>query len=131
MTEELFSPAAGVAWGIIGAAYTALWVWLAVRLFNRRERWTKWTAAALALAPVLYVLSSGPLTTIAFSTRRGKESLVLPDGTTRVGVTVELSLGTWFPIAYAPLLWASEHEWGDFIFSYWELFPHREAIEGP
>ncbi len=131
MSEELIPKAAWFAWEFVGAAYAAACIWIGVRLFNRRERWTKWTAVAVAITPLLYVLSSGPLTIVAFSTRIRQESVILPDGTTRVGVAGETSLGRWFPIAYAPLLWASEHEWGDPVFWYGELFPNRQAAEEP
>jgi hypothetical protein len=131
MSEELIPEAAWLAWAFVGAAYGAAGLWIGVRLFNRRERWAKWTALALAITPLLYGLSSGPLTIVAFSTRLKQESVMLPDGTTRVGVTGETSLGTWFPIAYAPLLWASEQEWGDLVFGYWEFFPSRLAAVEP
>lgn len=125
MIDELFSPAVYALWALIGAAYSALWLWIGVRYLNRRETWTKWAAVALALSAMLYVLSSGPMATLAFSTRTVPESVVGPDGTTRVGIDVQVSFGNWFPIAYAPLFWASEHDWGDFIYTYWELFPHQ------
>src|SRR5260370_40515376 len=44
---------------ILGAAFTAFAVWLAVRIINRREKWAKRTALALSL-PVCYALSIGP-----------------------------------------------------------------------
>lgn len=45
---------------ILAVAFTALCVWLAVRIINRRERWAKWTLAAVVALPVLYVASFGP-----------------------------------------------------------------------
>jgi hypothetical protein len=44
----------------LAVAFAAFCVWLAVRIFNRRERWAKWTLAAAIGLPVLYVLSFGP-----------------------------------------------------------------------
>jgi hypothetical protein len=45
----------------LAVAFAALCVWLGVRVFNRRERWAKWTAAvALVVAFVVYPLSAGP-----------------------------------------------------------------------
>jgi hypothetical protein len=41
-------------------AFAAFCVWLVVRIVNRRERWTKWTAAGIGV-PVLYFLSVGPV----------------------------------------------------------------------
>lgn len=49
-----------VALGIFGVALAAFCVWLTVRVVNRRERWAKWTAAALVLVLVGYPLSAGP-----------------------------------------------------------------------
>jgi hypothetical protein len=46
---------------IMGVAFAALAVWLAVRIVNRRERWAKWTAVAL----VAYPLSFGPAVWLA------------------------------------------------------------------
>jgi len=44
----------------LAVAFAALCVWLGVRIFNRRERWAKWTLAVVIAMPVLYVLSFGP-----------------------------------------------------------------------
>src|SRR5258708_3223754 len=49
-----------VVFPILAITFTAFCIWLAVRVFNRRERWaTRMLATAIAL-PVLYVLSVGP-----------------------------------------------------------------------
>jgi H+/Cl- antiporter ClcA len=48
--------------GVVCAAFAAFFIWLMVRIINRRERWAKWTAVLLApalISPVLYVLSFG------------------------------------------------------------------------
>lgn len=45
----------------VGVAFAAFYVWLGVRIVNRRERWAKRTALGLLLSPVLYVLSFGPV----------------------------------------------------------------------
>jgi nitrate reductase NapE component len=42
------------------AAFAAFCVWLGVRIANRRERWSKWTAAGLVIALVVYPISFGP-----------------------------------------------------------------------
>jgi hypothetical protein len=44
----------------LGVAFAAFCVWLAVRIFNRRERWAKWTLAAVVGVPTLYIMSFGP-----------------------------------------------------------------------
>jgi hypothetical protein len=45
-------------------AFATFCVWLGVRIFNRRERWAKWTAAGLVAgiiaSPVIYFLAVGP-----------------------------------------------------------------------
>jgi hypothetical protein len=45
---------------LIATAFVATWIWLIVRIVNRRERWAKWTLAAAVGVPVLYVASFGP-----------------------------------------------------------------------
>jgi hypothetical protein len=44
----------------LAVAYAACAVWLTVRIVNRREKWAKRTAIALACLPIVYVLSFGP-----------------------------------------------------------------------
>ncbi len=45
-------PGMAVALAIFGAAFAAFCVWLTVRIVNRRERWAKWLALALAILTV-------------------------------------------------------------------------------
>jgi hypothetical protein len=49
-----------IAIAISAVAIAAFCVWLAVRIFNRRERWAKWSLAVAIWLPLLYVLSFGP-----------------------------------------------------------------------
>jgi hypothetical protein len=51
------------AFGVVVAAFA---VWLIVRMVNRRERWTKWTAVALVVTLFLYPLSTGPVDWLFF-----------------------------------------------------------------
>jgi hypothetical protein len=44
----------------LAIAFAAFCVWLAVRIFNRRERWAKRTLAAAVGLPALYVATFGP-----------------------------------------------------------------------
>jgi hypothetical protein len=44
----------------LAIVFAALCVWLGVRIYNRRERWAKWTLAVIVGVPALYVLSFGP-----------------------------------------------------------------------
>jgi hypothetical protein len=48
-----------LAVSIFGVALVAFYVWLTVRIVNRRGRWAKWTLVVVAI-PSLYVLSFGP-----------------------------------------------------------------------
>jgi hypothetical protein len=131
MSQELIPTAASIAWGAAGALYAAACIWICVRLFNRRERRSKWMALALALAPLLYVFSSGPLSMIAFHARVVHTPTVMPDGSSVVTATSEMELSRWFPIAFAPLFWASEQPAGEVVFSYWMLFPHQRTFAEP
>jgi hypothetical protein len=49
-----------MAFRIIVLTLTAICLWLGVRVYNRRERWAKWTLAAVVCLPVLYIGSFGP-----------------------------------------------------------------------
>lgn len=51
-------------WVLLGTAVLAFSLWLAIRIINRRERWAKRTAVAIALIVVLYPISLGPATTL-------------------------------------------------------------------
>jgi len=53
-----------IALSTLGAAFAAFYVWLAVQLINRRERWAKWLAAGLVFS-VVYPASFGPVCWIA------------------------------------------------------------------
>ena len=120
-----------VAWGVVGVTYAAVCIWLGVRLFNRKERWAKWTALALAMIPALYILSSGPMSMIGFESVVRHTPTVLPDGKTVTRASGETGISTWFPMAYAPLFWATEYAGGGFVFQYWMLFPHHTTFTVP
>ena len=45
---------------VLAVTTAAFCVWLTVRIVNRRERWAKWTLAAVVGVPVLYVAIFGP-----------------------------------------------------------------------
>jgi hypothetical protein len=70
--------------------------------------------------PLLYVLSSGPTQSLAFTYGHVTYD---DDGLGNVGVSVELDQGVWWPKVYAPLMWIAEQSWGDWLCSYWQLFP--------
>jgi hypothetical protein len=128
MNEELIPTVASIAWGTVGALYAAACVWICVRLLNRRERWSKCVALALAVTPLLYVLSSGPISMVAFHSRVVHVPTAMPDGSSVVTATSETELSRWFAIAYAPLFWATEQGAWDVLFSYWMLFPHQRTF---
>jgi hypothetical protein len=70
--------------------------------------------------PLLYVLSSGPSLSFAFTWH---QPTLHDEGDGNLGVTVNLDEGPWWPVVYAPLQWVSEQTWGDWLCRYWELFP--------
>jgi hypothetical protein len=82
----------------------------------------------MAILPVLYALSSGPMKMIAWQRRVTHAPTIRPDGTSGIVATCETDLGEWFPIAYAPLVWAFFGEsWSEPVNWYWELFPILES----
>ena len=62
---------------ILGTVSTAIFVWLALRVFNRRERWAKYALIAYLLVIVGYPLNFGPVTWLA-SRNHLPEFLALP-----------------------------------------------------
>lgn len=94
---------------------------------RRKRDWPVWFGVAMAILPVLYVLSSGPMQTVAF---RGHVTQV-GSAPGPIGVDLNIDPGTWWPRVYAPLLWASDKSWGEPINWYWSLFPIRETIGVP
>jgi hypothetical protein len=52
-------PSMAIALSIFGVTVAAFCLWLAVRVFNRRERWAKWALIGLVLV-LAYPLSFGP-----------------------------------------------------------------------
>ena len=49
----------------LGVAFAAFYIWLAVRIVNRREKWAKWTAVGMAAVLVGYPVSFGPVCWLA------------------------------------------------------------------
>jgi hypothetical protein len=52
-----------------GTISTAIFVWLCLRIFNRRERWAKRALMAYVSVLVIYPLSFGPVTWLAVHDR--------------------------------------------------------------
>jgi hypothetical protein len=48
-----------IALSLLGVAFAAFCVWLTVRIFNRRERWAKWTMVGLVVVFIAYPLGFG------------------------------------------------------------------------
>src|SRR5436190_19003952 len=91
-----------IALSILGVVFTAFCVWLTVRIVNRRERWAKWTLAALVVGlPVLYIASFGPACRIAAGPN--------PDASKRQISTHTLSQ-TRLCNAYWPIGWLAKPE---------------------
>jgi len=73
---------------------------------------------AVALLPVLYVASFGPMRTVAVR----NEFIRWANG----NVTLNVVQSDWCQPAYRPLIWASQQSWGEPLSRYWRLFPVRE-----
>jgi hypothetical protein len=74
--------------------------------------------AAIALS-LIYVLSSGPTQMLAFTWDHARYE---DDGDGNFELSVDVHQGPWWPTVYAPLQWMSEQSWGEWIWSYWQLF---------
>jgi len=119
-------PATGVIWAALGVAYAAGFVWLLVRIVNRRQRWAKWTAVGLAILAPLYVLSSGPTMTLGWRSHTSYTPAPAL-GSSTVMAETQRGPGVWWAQAYAPLLWASDRFGGHYLYSYWERFAVQET----
>jgi hypothetical protein len=87
----------GLALSIFGVTFAALCVWLTVRIINRRERWAKWTLAAVIGLPVLYAASFGPACWWLFPSR--KMAAAAGDGKVLAMIRKPV------PAIYLPVLW--------------------------
>jgi hypothetical protein len=96
---------------------------------KKRGVWP-WVVTVLIGLPVLYVLSSGPMQTLAF--RRTIETPAFRVTTWRPPRwIVSTDRGYWWPTVYAPIVWVSEQSWGEPVKWYWGLFPIREPVRFP
>ncbi len=84
-----------------------------------------WTTIVVS-SILLYVLSSGPMQTLAF--RKVTLHFKAPPGSGPVKVT-SFDHGVWWPTIYAPLTWAVDQEWGKPLAWYWSLFPISQTID--
>jgi hypothetical protein len=82
-------------------------------------------AVGLVAVSVLYVLSSGPMQTVAFH----RYFIYEVDGNGVHSLIGEDDPGVWWPIAYAPLVWASGESWGWPVKWYWAQFPIQSTNE--
>jgi hypothetical protein len=95
----------------LAVAIASFCVWLGLRIFNRRERWAKWTLASVVCLPMLYVLTFGPVCLLC---ERG----VVPQR------------AAW--IAFRPLTWLCAHgpdPLGNFIRHYAESCGDQRRVE--
>jgi hypothetical protein len=93
------------------------------RPVSQQPKETRSTRRSLVIAvalPLLYVLSSGPALSLAFTWH---QPTVHDNGDGDLGITINLDEGPWWPVVYAPLQWVSEQTWGDWLCWYWKLFP--------
>jgi len=107
---------------VVVVTLAACYLWLTVRVINRKGRWARWKRAGLPIVAVLYLLSSGPMHGAAF-----RNTSIIgydPDGS-----LVLSKPENWWPKAYAPVIWASERPWGKSLKTYWNCFPIVQAKE--
>jgi len=60
----------GIVLPTLAVAFAAFCVWLGVRVFNRRERWAKWTAVGLVVM-LAYPMGFGPACWVSSRTDTG------------------------------------------------------------
>jgi hypothetical protein len=93
---------------------------------QRKSVWP-WIASLLIGVPILYVVSSGPMQTVAFRNRITK----FQEDPDHVTMRSYVDIGAFWPKAFAPLIWASEQSWGEPLNWYWGVFPVRDVYERP
>ena len=104
----------------LSVGFPAFCVWLGVRIFNRRERWAKWTLVVTLSLPVLYAASLGPACWITSRVNVGApivNVVYLPMMWIRdVGPEFIGDGILWYSrIGSAPgWCWSGGHEWMDF-----------------
>jgi hypothetical protein len=89
---------------------------------ERKKPLWPWIVHLLIGLPVLYVANSGPMHGVAFR----DTSLIGYEADGRVILSEPES---WWPNAYAPVIWASERWWGKPLKRYWTLWPLVQAKE--
>jgi len=114
----------------VAVAFAAFCIWLTVRIVNR-ERWAIWTFAIVIGVPALYVLSSGPMQTVAFRSHVLGVAPPASPGSAGLVTSRFVEMGEWWPVVYGPLLWASDQPWGDRLNRYWDLFPFVDIVDSP
>src|SRR5438094_5140 len=84
-------------------------IWLTLRIVNRQKNWskrTKWTIAVLLTLPTLYVLSSGPMQTVAIH----RQGIYSTDGELITETIANEKSAYRWQMFYAPLTWISQIE---------------------
>jgi hypothetical protein len=89
---------------------------------NRKPGMVPWIVVTAAAVPLLYVLSSGPMITLAWRSRTTIHATT-PGGPVQAETAIDP--GRWWLKVYGPLWWASEQTWGESLNWYWGLFPIR------
>lgn len=77
---------------VLAVAFTAVYVWLGVRIFNRHERWAKRTLATAVGLPLLYFASFGPACWIS---QRGVSNSTVRIGSGTVSTIFQPMLYLW------------------------------------
>ena len=88
---------------------------------HKRSPWLLMVAIVIGI-PVIYVLSSGPM--ISLAGRRQVLFKKLPDGR-HSAVTLK---NVFWETLYAPLVWSADRKWGEPLNWYWSQFPDRSRL---
>lgn len=94
-----------------------------------RKSSLRWIGTAFVMLLLFYVLSSGPMQTVAFR-RHITSTATSSGGSGNVGIEISYfdDQGAWWPKVYAPLTRATYTPIvGDLLIEYWMLFPIRET----
>lgn len=88
---------------------------------NRKRPLWVWAIAFILALPVLYVLSSGPMISVAG--RRHVYHKKLANG--RITAHTIKDPGAFWVTFYTPLVWSANQSWGEPLGWYWDQFPVR------
>jgi len=87
----------------------------------KNSRQFRFAVLALAILPVLYVLSSGPVRSFTWNVSRTHVDTA--PGSPAQSI-VAIHIPDWWVTVYALLWWVATQPWGEpLVWGYWDLFP--------